>query len=205
MKKIILVRHAESLEDINPNMHNSDDEKIGVTDKGRKQSIELSKKLIPIISKCDKIQVFHSPSKRVIDTTYLVLSQFQKKKVNISEVECIRNLDWGDTTPDNVEVISKERYKVGVLYYQFPNGDNTPAFVSRIGNFVEDILSRNDSCIIIFTHGFALRVIAKFLLNISDDEFRYLKNPHNCYYTVIEIDGDNRKNYPALEKINYDI
>ena len=205
MKKIILIRHAESLEDIDPNMHNSDDEKIGITNKGRKQSIKLSKQLIPINNKCDKIQVFHSPSKRVRDTAYFVLSQLQNKIISISEVECIRNLNWGNTTPDNVDRISRERYKVGVLYYQFPNGDYTPAFVSKIGYFVRDILSSNNDCIIIFTHGFALRVIAKFLLNISDDEFRYLKNPHNCYYTVIEVDGDNRKNYPSLEKIDYNI
>jgi len=42
-------------------------------------------------------------------------------------------------------------------------------------------------CVIIFTHGFALRVIAKAFLHMSDEEFRYLSNPPNCYVATVNI------------------
>ncbi len=204
-KEIILVRHAESVEDVDQNIHDVNDEKIGLTAKGKKQSIQLSKKLIPIVSEYDEIKVFHSPSRRVRDTAHMILSQFNNNNnIDISEVGCIRNLNWGDTTLKNVHKISKERYDAGVLYYQFPNGDHTPTFVSNIGKFVkEDILESRNKHFLIFTHGFALRVIVKFLLDMSDEEFKYLKNPNNCYHTVVGIDNRTKKIHPGLEKVNY--
>ena len=119
--------------------------------------------------------------------------------IDISEVESIRNLNWGNTNHQNVKQISRERYDKGVLYFQFPNGDNTPTFVKNIGQFVVDnVLGEPDDCIIIFTHGFALRVIAKFILGISDKEFRYLRNPKNCFSLVIRknINGVLIPDYP---------
>ncbi len=187
MKKIILIRHAESLEDIDPNMHNVDDSKIGITVRGRKQSIALAKKLVLELDDCKTLKVFHSPSRRVRDTACFVLSQVGNKKSDMSEIEYIRNLNWGDTNPQNIEAISRQRYGKGVLYFQFPNGDHTPTFVKNISQFVaENVLGeKNNDCVVIFTHGFALRVIAKFILNIDDEKFRYLGNPKNCFSVTI--------------------
>ncbi len=192
MKKIILIRYAESLEDVDPNMHNTDDSKIGITIKGRSQSVELAKKLTSELDDCKALKVFHSPSRRVRDTAYFVLSQVGNKKSDMSEIEHIRNLNWGDTNPQNVKVISQQRYDKGVLYFQFPNGDHTPTFVKNIGQFVaEDVLSeKNNDCVIVFTHGFALRVIAKFILNIDDEKFRYLRNPKNCFSITIRQNSE---------------
>ena len=204
--KIILVRHAESQEDIDPNMNNADDAEIGITIKGRRQSIQLAKKLRVELEGYKTLKVFHSPSRRVRDTTYFVLSQVGNKKIDISEIECIRNLNWGETNPSNAPEISKQRYEKGVLYFQFPNGDYTPDFVNKIGNFVKNKVltgceKKTGNCMIIFTHGFALRVIAKFILNISDEDFKYLKNPHNCFHIVLETSGGGfspRKPLPTV-------
>lgn len=35
--------------------------------------------------------------------------------------------------------------------------------------------------LVIVTHGFAMRIIAKALLQMSDADFRWIKNPPNCY------------------------
>ncbi len=42
--------------------------------------------------------------------------------------------------------------------------------------------------VVIVTHGFALRVIAKFLLNMSNDEFRWVRNPMNCHVADFSVD-----------------
>jgi len=103
----------------------------------------------------------------------------------------------------------KERYRVGVLYFQFPNGDNTPEFVREIEAFVSEILSHGVSrtcpkCIIIFTHGFALRVIAKAFLGISDEEFRYLRNPPNCYVASLTIKEGTPSIDEPLPRVSFD-
>ena len=106
----------------------------------------------------------------------------------------IRNLNWGSTTPFNVKEISQERYIAGVLHYQFPDGDHSPTFVSNIGRFVNNLLNSGKEksfpeAIIIVTHGFSLRVIAKFLLNMSDEDFRWVRHPKNCFIANFDIDN----------------
>ena len=198
--RIILIRHAESEEDINPNMHNVDDSQIGITERGKIQAKNLASNLKESFESFDSVKIFHSPPRRVRDTAHLVLSHLPKKVIDMEEVECIRNLNWGDTTSENVKDVSKQRYDKGVLYFQFPNGDKTPDFVKNIKNFVRKkvlSLENRTDCVIIFTHGFALRVIAKHILNISDEKFRFLANPKNCFYLNIDlIDGNAKAGTP---------
>jgi len=210
LKKVLLVRHAQSEEDVNPNLRDRiADRRISITEEGRKQIAELVAALAPHVALYRRIRVYTSPSSRAGQTTSLFTASFPHTRFDVRQEERIRNLNWGGVTEKTIHEVEKERYRVGVLYFQFPNGDNTPEFVREIEAFVSEILSHGVSrtcpkCIIIFTHGFALRVIAKAFLEISDEEFRYLRNPPNCYVASLTIKDGTASIDEPLPRVSFD-
>ncbi len=211
LKRIILIRHAQSKEDINPNIKNKyKNETVPITKLGKRQVYELAEKIEPLISDYEDVKVFTSLTYRVLQTTQLFCSLFNSIRFEIQNERSIRNLNWGDTNKDNLKEIEQERYRAGVLFYKFPNGDNSSEFVQKIHLFAQKTLSEGKEpnypeCVIIFTHGFALRVIAKSLLNISDEDFRYLANPPNCYVSVMDIIKDEIILDKPLPRIKFEI
>jgi broad specificity phosphatase PhoE len=186
LKSVILIRHAESLEDVDPNIHNiADDNAIGLTEFGKTQAKEIGGWILSNLPSATKVKVVLSPSNRARETWQVISPIF----TNITEVktdERIRNLNWGNVTLETRASVEAERYAVGVLHYCFSGGTNTPEYVHAIDQFVDEvILGCNDvdfpDHIVMVTHGFALRVIARLLLNVSEEEFRRLRNPPNGY------------------------
>lgn len=193
LKQVFLIRHAQSEEDIDSAMHGRvPDQRIAITSTGKKQVLDLVKKLAPKISVYKRIKIITSFSNRADQTMLLFCSQFPLIHFDILFESCIRNLNWGNVDEFSLKKVEQERYLVGVLYFQFPCGDNTPEFVHNIECFVNKLkkegkAKKHPECMIIFTHGFALRVIAKVFLNINDEDFRFLANPPNCYVSTIDI------------------
>ena len=189
LQTILLIRHAQSEEDINPSIHNLvNDHEIKLTPFGIEQTKKLAFYLLQYLNIENKI-IYLSSSKRAQET-WNILKSYSTDKNLVYIDKRIRNLNWGNITLETREQIEKERYKIGVLHYKFPGGDNTPNYVSDICNFTKKMLHGCDKlnfpeCIIIITHGFALRVIARSILNISDEEFKWLANPSNCYCAKI--------------------
>lgn len=188
----MIVRHGESEEDQNPSIKSLVDDPAKLTPRGRIQAKEKLFELLPEYDGFSNYLVYHSPSARVRETAEIFLDYLQPIYCPlVKEEPSIRNLNWGKTTLENVKNIEAERYKVGVLNFQFPEGDHTPTYVRNIELFCAGLLvefSKFDNvCTTIFTHGFAQRVIAKCLLGISNEEFRYLSNPKNCYSCVIDV------------------
>jgi len=194
LKRIILTRHAQSQEDVNPNLKGElEDHQISITDTGRSQASELVGKIKRCIDGLQSVRVYSSTSNRVLQTAFFVLSGIGLDKANVIIEPRIRGLDWGNTTPDNVSEIERQRYEAGVLYYQFPDGDHSPTFVRKIGEFIEELLTLGklpdfSEAVIILTHGFTMRIIVKFLLKMSDADFQWIKNPSNCYVANCKID-----------------
>lgn len=140
----------------------------------------------------------------------LFCSYFPAINFEVVHEKCIKNLNWGNVDETTLKEVEQERYRVGVLYFQFPEGDNTSEFVKRIEKYVTQLIrdGRDETyseCVIIFTHGFALRVIAKALLNMSDEEFRYLSNPPNCYIATVNITKSEIALEEPLPKIKFKI
>lgn len=193
LKQIFLIRHAQSEEDIDPNIRNGvHDSRIAITSTGKSQVASVAKILHPKISGYKHIKIVTSPSNRAHQTMSLFRSYFPAISFEVVHEKCIKNLNWGNVDETTLKEVEQERYRVGVLYFQFPEGDNTSEFVKRIEKYIARLIrdGRDETyseCVIIFTHGFALRVIAKALLNMSDEEFRYLSNPPNCYVATVNI------------------
>lgn len=212
--KIILVRHGESEEDKDPSMKSAVDDPAKLTEKGIQQAKEKAEILSSEYEGFRKHIYYRSPSVRVKQTTEVFLQRFEEYyNPLVIEVPQIRNLNWGSTNLQNVKEVERERYRVGVLNFQFPGGDYTPEYVSQISNFCSyvsrSISKDSGTCITIFTHGFAMRVLVKEFVGIGVDEFRYFSNPKNCFSCILDVDQDNsgvkfrlREPFP---KINFQI
>lgn len=211
LKQVLLVRHAQSEEDVVPNIRERiSDRNVSITDEGKKQTQQLIETLRSHIESHCRIIVYTSPSNRASQTMELFARAFPSVAFSVREEESIRNLNWGSVTEKTIKEVEQERYRVGVLYFQFPDGDHTPTFVRNIERFVSQVLlygERDDhpECAIIFTHGFALRIIVKAFLEMSDDEFRYLRNPPNCYVASLSVNGEHVTLDDPLPKITFDI
>jgi broad specificity phosphatase PhoE len=211
LKQIFLVRHAQSEEDVNPNVRNKvHDHRISITSAGKEQVANLVSALRTKISGYKCVRIVTSESNRARQTMLLFSSYFSDIDFEITHEECVRNLNWGNVDEYTVRSVERERYRVGVLYFQFPEGDNTPAFVEKIERYVAKLLEsgraeKHPECTIIFTHGFALRVIVKALLSMNDAEFRYLSNPPNCYVATVHITKSGNVLEEPLPRIKFKI
>ncbi len=191
LKSILLIRHAESLEDVDPTIHNiADDSVVGLTEFGKIQATELGLWIVSKIGPSAKLKAVLSPSNRA-NEIWIGIASYFTNPVEGSVDERIRNLNWGNISLETRTIIEAERYAVGVLHYCFPGGTNTPEYVRAIDVFVGELIlgcSEMDfpEHIIVVTHGFALRVIARSLLVIAEDEFRKLRNPPNGYHLELE-------------------
>lgn len=191
LKQVFLVRHAQSEEDVHPDVRNSiSDRRISITAMGKKQALETARMLSSEISAYHEVKIITSPSNRADQTMSLFCSSFPSINFCTSIESRIRNLNWGNVDEKTIKEVEEERYRVGVLRFQFPQGDYTPDFVHGIECFVEELKEvgmseKHPECAVIFTHGFALRVIVKAFLAITDEEFRFLANPPNCYVAVL--------------------
>ena len=191
LKSILLIRHAESLEDVDPTMHNiADDSMVGLTEFGKIQAAELGLWIVSKVGPSAKLKAVLSPSNRA-NETWIGIAFYFVNPIEGSVDERIRNLNWGNISLETRAVVEAERYTVGVLHYCFNGGTNTPDYVRAIDEFVEELIL---GCmepdfpehIIVVTHGFALRVIARVLLGIVEDEFCKLRNPPNGYHLELE-------------------
>lgn len=192
LKQVFLVRHAQSEEDVDPSMRNgTTDRRISITTVGKRQALEAAEILSPKIFVYQRVKIITSPSNRANQTMSLFCSSFPLIDFDSSIEPRIRNLNWGNVDENTVKAVEKERYRVGVLHFQFPQGDSTPDFVRGVEDFIgelkEEGMSKNHpECAVIFTHGFALRIIVKAFLATTDEDFRFLANPPNCYVATLD-------------------
>lgn len=211
LKQVLLIRHAQSEEDVTPDIRSRvSDRRIAITTTGKNEVLEMVEALRRKISRYRKILVITSPSNRADQTMSLFCSCFPEINFVFTREECIRNLNWGSVDESNLKFVEEERYRVGVLYFQFPDGDNTLEFVKKVEDFVRNLLKKgrrknHPRCVLIFTHGFALRVIVKAFLGMSDDEFRYLANPSNCYVATLDVTKSEVVLQEPLPKVSFEI
>lgn len=206
LKKIILVRHGQSLEDIDPTLHNIKNGKIAeLTSTGKEQANQLGLNLRAKIPLTENFSVYMSPALRVQET-WTILSNQINSPIEIVTDSRIRNLNWGNITSENRSSVEAQRYKSGVLNFTFPEGDHTPDYVSLLNDFIEKIITPckvNDSevgILLFITHGFALRVILKYLLDLNEKEFQWLSNPPNCY-TIELIYDPTTDSFSSVEPL----
>lgn len=198
LENIFVIRHGESEEDVSPDIKAVvKDPEIGLTPNGIKQVQESAEAIRGELAGFEKITLYVSPYKRTRQTAEIVMNTLKDDRMQMIMEPSLRGLDWGNVTPENLKYIEQERYKVGVLHYHFPKGDKSPEYVGSIYDFVFRIIKEkhinNDKkeCVIIIGHGFSLRVVVKAFTEMTDEDFRWIKNPSHAFIARIYFDPKN--------------
>ncbi len=178
------MRHAESLEDVDKQAYaRVADEDMPLTEIGKRQARNIGVQLAKELCSCGSLRVILSPSTRVLETAHAVVSALPKRvSWSVATEPLIVKQDWGDVTVHNRGQIERERYKTGVLRYQFHGGESGANLLERFGLFAAKLrreIRRGETALVI-THGFEFRVLLKSLLGWGESYFESLAHPQHC-------------------------
>ncbi len=195
-QKIIVMRHAESQEDVDKTVYaHTADLDIALSPRGEKQSVDISHTLSNILGK-GRVHFYISPGLRLRQTYDLMTSRFPEDVCHGFSVETlILKQYWGDVTVENRREIEIARYKEGVLVYRFPNGESGQQLVDRFRLFANNLrgeFAKRDfpENIVILTHGFEMRVFLMVWFGWSIEYFESLANPKNCEMITLYLKPD---------------
>lgn len=185
LTRLFVMRHAESLEDIDKTAYERiADEDMPLSEKGRRQAAEFGSKFISNFGTCNSLHIILSPSKRVLETAEILVSMLPPTvKWSLSTDHLIVKQNWGNVTIHNRSDIEKERYRVGVLRYQFPGGESGPEMLFRFDLFAKKLRTQMEisaGTTLVTTHGFEMRVLLKSLLGWTEEYFESLAHPRHC-------------------------
>ena len=109
----------------------------------------------------------------------------------------IREQDFGNFQKTDVMQKAKgERYKFGVFYYRFPNGESASDVYDRVSTFLDSLWRSFDANraqnYVLVTHGISIRVLLARYFRYSIDQFNMLANPKNCEMVILGHDGNGK-------------
>ena len=195
-KKIVVMRHAESKEDVDKTVYaHTADLDIGLSPNGEKQTEPASIKLASSFVG-ETVHFYISPGLRLKQTYDLMTVKFPRALRPSFTVESrIIKQFWGDVTVENRREIEIARYREGVLFYKFPNGESGQELVQRFRLFSEDLRKeflRKDfpENAVILTHGFEMRIFLMVWFGWTASYFEKLANPRNCEMVSLSLQAD---------------
>lgn len=195
IRKLFIMRHAESLEDIDPTAYGRiADEDMPLTNFGKEQATKFGQQFANEIGKSKNLHVFLSPSKRVLETAQLVVSGVPKHvRWSLVTDSLISKQNWGNVTVHNRAEIEKKRYHIGVLRYCFPEGESGAEMLFRFDLFAKKLEQKMSEGfvenVLVITHGFELRVLLKSLLGWTEEYFESLAHPLHCEMKRVAYDN----------------
>lgn len=192
-RKILIMRHAQSEEDIDPTIYNhTHDLDVGLSDQGKTESEQIASPLAKEIS-TGNVHFFLSPGTRLLETYQLLSARLPKRIKCTESVEpLILKQYWGPLTSSNRRNIEIERYKAGVLRYRFPAGESGAQLLTRFRFFCtlrkEEIKQDQlPGTIVFLTHGFEMRLLLMLWFDWTEVQFEKMANPYNCEYARIAV------------------
>ncbi len=197
VRKLFIMRHAESLEDIDKTAYERiADDDMPLTNFGKDQASRFGQCFANEISGSKNLRVFLSPSKRVLETAHLVVSGVPKYvRWSLVTDSLISKQNWGNVTVKSRAEIEKERYRIGVLRYHFPEGESGAEMLFRFDFFTKKLKQEMSDGVaesfLIITHGFELRVLLKSLLGWTEEYFESLAHPLHCEMKRVAYDNSS--------------
>jgi len=196
-KRIFLIRHGESIGNINRHSYEKiPDNRIFLTEKGKKQAKDLGKNLKKII-KDESIKFYISTHLRSRQTYYYILESFKENKKKTFYDHRLREQEFGNLTFYDIPT-HLMRLWIGKFYYRFNSGENGADVIERLNSFYNDLIKNTefdkekyDNYIFIF-HSIVMKLMLKFLTKMSIEDYQQLKTPLNCGFWILEKDFKNR-------------
>jgi broad specificity phosphatase PhoE len=191
--KVIICRHAESLEDVDNSIYDVlDDLQIPLTENGVRQASDFGAVLSQLLKDSPCVHFYTSPGVRNVQTLKIVLSKLPDNvNVQVKIEPRIVKQDWGKITAENRPAIEADRYKTGVLRYTFPTGESAASMIRRLTEFKKEIFKIQQEVkhdVIVFSHGFEFRVLLMIILGWEEELFESFGNLSNCEYRILTME-----------------
>lgn len=148
-KRIILVRHGESLGNVDSSIHTTTpDHKIPLTQKGIDEARLAGSSIRQFIASSSSspdwgVYFYVSPYTRTKSTLREVAQPFSKKHVIGVREECrIREQDFGNfQDKERMDADKKTRQDFGRFFYRFPNGESGADVYDRVSSYTPNLVS----------------------------------------------------------------
>lgn len=195
-KRIILVRHGQSLGNVDPSTYNvTPDAKITLSEMGKSQAMDAGKKIKEMIQG-ESVVFYVSPFLRCKETLDQILLSFNNRnQYRIREDPRIREQEWGNLQkPEDKDKVVKERDLMGRFFYRFPQGESGADVFDRVSMFLASLFRHIKEGepydnIVIVTHGLLMRLFLMRYYYWSVNKFESLDNFRNCEVIVMTRKG----------------
>lgn len=194
-KRIILVRHGESIGNVDRSLYaTTPDYAITLSKRGKLQAKNAGKRIRKIIKE-EHAQFYVSPYFRTRQTfqgiSEAIKNQKHRDDPRLREQEWAGKLNLRASNPEAQQLQEEERDNYGSFFYRFEGGESCADVYDRISSFLDTLhrdFQKEDypENAIIITHGMTIRVFLMRWLHQSVEEFELWKNPGNCDILVLE-------------------
>lgn len=185
---LILVRHGETIWNREHRYQGHLDAPL--TEKGLKEA-----KLVAAELSKEKIDLFYSsPLGRAV-ATGKEINKFHKIKLILRDV--LEEINYGEYEGRTLKEIDEQNpdWKIerttNRYYAKPPNGESYAELEERLKPFIEEILEKT-STVLIVAHANVNKALIRLILNLDKEEVSYLYQPNNCIY-FIEITDKGRE------------
>ena len=100
------------------------------------------------------------------------------------------------------------RLWIGKFYYRFNNGEKGADVIQRLHSFYNDLIKKTEfdkekyDNYVLISHSIVMRLMLKYLTNMTIEDFQQLKTPLNCEFWILEKDFKKRK-YKLIKENKY--
>jgi 2,3-bisphosphoglycerate-dependent phosphoglycerate mutase len=188
MSKLFLIRHGESVGNVNPNeYHTTHDSEILLTPNGYEQAQNCADVLLNLIDPSKDVKLFTSPYIRAVCTSEPIYEKFtaDRRHVEVYENPLLREREWGNLR----DLISSREFdaKTHFNFYHRPqNGESFADAYARVVTFF-NMLNNTLMCldcdtdIIVVSHGEWINLALMYIDGISVQTFVEVRDiPKNC-------------------------
>ena len=195
MSKIFLVRHAESVGNVNPiEYYKKHDSEIELTPLGYTQAKECANILCDAISPGKDVKLFTSPYVRALETSSAIKEKFTNdfRYIETFENALLREREWGNLR----NLISSKEFDPMVhfnFYHRPINGESFADAYIRVVTFfnmLQHTLLHTvcDTDVIVVSHGEWIRLALMHLDSTSVQQFVGTRDiPKNCCVITREL------------------
>jgi broad specificity phosphatase PhoE len=197
-KKIMLVRHGESVGNVDKNIYATvPDYALGLSERGRGQALEAGRVIKRMIGD-ERVMVYLSSYQRTRMTAVLIREAIAPQVYKWYEDDRLREQEWGHFRErEATKELEKERVRYGTFFYRFPDGESCADVCDRISSFLTTMhrdFEKEDfpPNVLIVTHGMTMRCFVKRWFHMDRDVFELIRNPANCGVYVMEMQGEGK-------------
>ncbi|KAK1861339.1 hypothetical protein I4F81_003923 [Pyropia yezoensis] len=206
--RIILVRHGESLGNIDKSVYETlADSRLPLTERGVAQAQAAGERLRDLIGN-ETVFCFVSPYVRAQQTLNEMVKAagLSPSSYRVRNDPRLREQDFGNLQQvDTMRVLMATRKEVGRFFFRFPNGESGADVYDRVTSFLSSVFRVMDKVrsapphhrrydnILIVSHGLTMRIICMRFLHWEVEQLEDVWNPDNGEVWVLERHPDTAR------------